>query len=413
MKASIPSLHGASQLIFDTVGGITNAVEGMHETIARHPLPWSRAPTEPSRAHGYIASAVYSGIRAVNGALREGVDQSFKLVPNSPTANEQRSPAEIKAIAALNGAFGDHLEATGNTLALPMSLFTSGRELEINNPALSAAIPQASPHLVILVHGLVMSELCWNCEGSNDLGNTLREELGCTPLYLRYNSGRHISTNGQELNELLQQLCEAWPVPVESVSLIGHSMGGLLIRSACWYADNAKNTWLGSLQRVVCLGTPHHGSAVAKAGHALNIAMERIPYVEPLAFGKHRSAGIKDLRHGALLDEDWQGHHPDRSRPDSRTAVPLLAGVDYYFAAATLGRDMDDPFGHLLGDLLVRLDSAMGSHEKELHHLDVNPENCRVFHEKKHMDLLGDEEVHRQVVAWFSAPMILLKISDK
>ncbi len=401
MKASIPTLHGASQLIFDTVEGVTNAVEGMHETIARHPLPWARQPTEPTRAHGFIASAVYSGIRAVNGAVRVGVDQSFKLAPTSPNAAEQRSPAEIKAIAALNGAFGDHLEATDNTLALPMGLFASGRELEINNPALSVAIPQASPHLVIMVHGLVMSELCWNCEDSDDLGNTLQKELGCTPLYLRYNSGRHISTNGQQLNELLEQLHEAWPVPVESVSLIGHSMGGLLIRSACWYADNAKSTWLGSLQRVVCLGTPHHGSAVAKAGHALNIAMERIPYVEPLAFGKRRSAGIKDLRHGDLLDEDWQGYHPDRSRPDSRKAVPLLTGVDYYFAAATLGRDMDDPIGLLLGDLLVRLDSAMGNHAKDLHHLDVKPQNCRVFHEKNHMDLLGDKEVHRQVIAWF------------
>ena len=148
------------------------------------------------------------------------------------------------------------------------------------------------------------------------------EELGCTPLYLRYNTGRHISTNGQEFAQLLEQLCEAWPVPVESLSLIGHSMGGLVIRSASWYAQQAQSTWLQHLQRVVCLGTPHHGSPVERAGHALDRAMQRIPYTEPLALGRRRSAGIKDLRHGDLLDEDWQGHHPDRHRPDTAGWFP-------------------------------------------------------------------------------------------
>jgi hypothetical protein len=131
--------------------------------------------------------------------------------------------------------------------------------------------------------------------------------------------------------------------------------------------------------------------------------MKKLPYAEPMLFGKLRSAGIKDLRHGALLDEDWQGYHPDERRPDQHRVVPLIAGVDYYFAAASLGRDERDPLGHLLGDLLVRPDSAVGIHRNELKRLKIRPENCRVFHEKNHFDLLDDARVQQQVVDWFSA----------
>ena len=403
MRTSIQTLHGGRQLAFDTVEGITNSVERMHETIAQRALSWLRTADEPTRAHGFIASAVYSTIRGVNGVLRERVDHSFGLVPQEKTANPLRSESEIRAVAALNGAFGDHLESSGNALAITMSLTSPTHALELNTEALTSAMPEASPHLVIFLHGLSMSELCWTRKESPCMGSKLHDELGYTPLYLRYNSGRHISTNGKEFAQLLQQLCDVWPVPVKSLSLVGHSMGGLLIRSACWYADKEQSDWLAHLERVVCLGTPHHGSPVAKAGHALNTVMESIPYVEPLAIGRHRSAGIKDLKHGYLLDEDWQGHHPDASRPDTRTSVPLLPEVDYFFAAATLGQHKHDPLGHALGDLLVRLDSALGAHANDLHHLNIKEENCRVFHEKNHLDLLSDEEVHGQVVDWFTA----------
>lgn len=401
MKASSRALHGGGRLVFDTVEGITNTVEHMHETIARRPLPWSAQPTEPSKAHGHIASAVYATIRGTNSALRTGLDNAFSLLPKTSSKNTEQSDTEIRTIAAINGAFGDHLEATGNSLAQAMILTTAKQHLEINKAALAQAIPQASAHVVILVHGLSMSELGWRDKDNTDIGSRLNDEQNCTPLYLRYNSGRHISTNGKELTTLLQQLVEAWPVPLESLSLIGHSMGGLLIRSACWYADKEKSEWLGKLTRVMCLGTPHHGSPVAKAGHALNRAMEATPYVKPLAFGRKRSAGIKDLRHGDLLDEDWQGNPSSSAKHDKRTPVPLLPDIDYYFIAATLGRDALDPLGHALGDLLVRMGSALGAHDDDLHTLKVKPENCRLFHEKNHIDLLTDGLVQQQIIDWF------------
>lgn len=402
MTTSIQTAQGSTRLVFDSVEGITNTVERVHENIARHSLLWTLQAKGPVRAHGMIASAVYSMIRGVNATLREGVDGAFGLVPEIKGGPGLSAP-EIRMAAALNGAFGDYLEDTGNALTLPMSLLAPPQQLELDGEALAAALPQASPHLVVLVHGLGLSELSWKRQGARCLGSRLQEQLECTPVYLRYNSGRHISTNGQEFSELLERLCEAWPVPVESLSLVGHSMGGLLIRSACWYAEQAQRTWLQLLRRVVCLGTPHHGSPLEKAGHAFNAFIRKLPYTQPLAIGRQRSAGVKDLRYGYLLDEDWQGHHPDRPRRDARRVVPLLAGVDYYFAAATLGKHSHDPLGHLLGDMLVGLDSAVGSHQDELRHLDIDPENCRVFHEKHHFDLLDDEQVHRQIIDWFNA----------
>ena len=400
MNNSIQTLQGGTRLVFDSVEGITTAVEGMHKIIASPRLPGLRLPARPGPAHGLIASAVYASIRGANGLLRDGVDRSFNLVP---ARGETSSTAEIRSIAALNGVCGDHLEASANPLAIAMQLRANGQRLALEEAALSAALPQASPHLVIMVHGLSMSELGWTRKGQPCIGSRLQAELGSTPLYLRYNSGRHISTNGQQFAQMLEDLCRAWPVPVESLCLVGHSMGGLVIRSACWYAQAEQQQWLSLVQKIACLGTPHHGSPLERAGHALDVAMQKIPYTRPLAFGRLRSAGIKDLRHGNLLDEDWQGHHPDQPRPDQRKPVPLLPDIDYYFAAATLGQHKHDPIGHILGDLLVRLDSAVGSHKDELRSLDIKKENCRVFHEKNHFDLLDDERVHRQIVQWFRA----------
>jgi len=399
MNTSLQAIQGATRLIFDSVEGVTNVVERMHETIARHPLPWSPQPEELTRAHGLIASAVYATIRGVNGALRTGVDHSLGLVAGG-SQKHQRSATETRMVAGLNGAFGDHLETTGNALAIPMTLTTPRQALPLETQAIAASLPQASSRLVILVHGLSMSELGWQRKGTPCIGSQLELELGYTPLYLRYNTGRHISTNGQEFAAMLEQLLAAWPVPVESLALIGHSMGGLVIRSACWYAQQSQSNWLQHLEQVVCLGTPHHGSPVERAGHALDVAMNKIAYTQPLAVGRRRSAGIKDLRHGNLLDEDWQGHDPDQVRPDTRKVVPLLPEVEYYFAAATLGRDRRDRLGQLLGDLLVRLDSAVGSHKDDLRRLHIKPENCRIFHEKNHFDLLDDARVQRQVVQW-------------
>ncbi|MFT4767512.1 MAG: pimeloyl-ACP methyl ester carboxylesterase [Glaciecola sp.] len=402
MNPSIKTVQGTTRLMFESVDLISNTVEDMHETIARRAFVWSPPPQEKTYAHGAIATAVYDVIRRVNRSLQKGVNHSFDLLNpgNSDTPDQSK---DIRFRATLNGVLGDHLEDSKNPLAIPMTLLNNGDAVELERCALGESIPSASPHLVVLVHGLCHSELNWSRKERPSLDAKLTKNLDCTSLHLRYNTGRHISTNGRELAAMLETLCAEWPVPVESLSLIGHSMGGLVIRSACWYAQQKDNAWLEHLKRVLCLGTPHHGSHVAKAGHALDILLKKSPYVAPLALAQKRSVGLKDLRHGNLLDEDWQDECCDVARQDNRRPVPLLAEVEYYFIAATIGRDHHDVLGHILGDLLVRLDSATGVHKEDLHRLHIKPDNCRVYTEKSHLDLLDDPRVHEQVIEWFQA----------
>lgn len=401
MAAKLQKLRGTAQLAFSAASGLSNSVEKMHETIARRPLPWSPPPDKPTRAHGLVASSVYSLVHNAIDACAKGVDLAFHVLPGHQTV-QPGTDRETRMSAALNGVCGDHLESTNNPLSIPMRLFQDGLPVKTSSSGLAAAYPDASPHVTVLVHGLCVSELCWSRENKPDIGSQLHEQLGMTPVYLRYNTGRHISTNGREFSTLLQELCTHWPVPVESLSLIGHSMGGLVIRSACWYANEENRSWIRFMRRVISLGTPHHGSPVEKVGHLFDLAMRGIQYVEPLAFGRKRSAGIKDLRYGNLLDQDWLDQEEDESLVDRRSAAPLLTGVDYYFAAASLGRHVRDPKGMLLGDLLVSTKSATGNHDDERMRLEISPENCRVFHEQSHLGLLSDAKVHAQIIEWCS-----------
>jgi len=306
-------------------------------------------------------------------------------------------------VAVLNGICGDHMENSGNALAIPME-FIMPPESVCTKYAVTTPV---SPHVVVLVHGLGLSEQMWQGEGNLGFGKCLQTELGMSPVYLRYNTGRRISKNGEELSRKLDDLIAGWPVPVESLSLVGYSMGGLVIRSACWYANSENRSWLKPLQRILFLGAPHHGSPVEKAGHLIDKAMQSVKYVEPLSFGRQRSAGIKDLRHGNLLDIDGDNQTCEKSGFDTRTDVPLMPSVDYYFVAASIGRHEGDPMGRIFGDLLVRVGSALGTGLNSLGDPVIKDANCRVFHEKNHFDMVSDDRILEQVIDWFQKPSAL------
>ena len=368
----------------------------MHRTIAGTSTSWLIGLSDFRPLKEIRNPIAYSVVRTVSDTLNQGVTKTLAIVHNhSDLSSMDRN--EVHWVAALNGVCGDHLEAEGNVLAIPMEFTQPSGARHVAN---TQAQP-ASPHIVVMVHGLCLSEQCWQGEGKPGLGEHLERELGMTPVYLRYNTGRHISTNGKELSRQLDDLIADWPVPVESLSLVGHSMGGLVIRSACLYANTEQRSWLKPLKRILFLGSPHHGSPLEKAGHLVETALQSIKYVEPLMFGRKRSAGIKDLRHGYLRDEDWDGKKPAHS---PRKNLPLLPSVEHYFVAASIGRDETDPMGHIFGDLLVRVDSALGSGSGSPGEFEVNEENCRIFQEQNHFDLLNDDKVHTQVAEWFMAP---------
>jgi pimeloyl-ACP methyl ester carboxylesterase len=384
MADRLRSFRGVARLGFAGFSGLVDVVQQMHETIAGRLAPRLSPAPASTRISGSRSARIYGSVRSVNGSLALILDRSLGALAPEQT---RQSGHPSRAVVVLNGICGDYLETTGNPLAIPMALHT-----EVGTPC--------GARIALLVHGLCLSEQSWRRRGRPSIGDKLRDELGYTPVYARYNSGRHISTNGRELAERLERTIREWPVPVESLVMLGHSMGGLVLRSACWYGMQARHTWVDLLDSVICLGTPHHGSPLEQGGHAFTAALSASPYLAPLALGRHRSAGIKDLRYGSLLDEDWQRSDADSDSSQPARPVPLLENVEYYMVAATLGEDSFALRGQWLGDLLVPTESAMGLHPDALRRMRVPLEHCRIFHGMNHFDLLDHPTVHDQILDW-------------
>jgi hypothetical protein len=410
--------RGTSRLLFDAVEQVTHIVEAMHANIAAASPPLGKGTN--GRARG-ISGRVYGSIRLVNGVSRSMLDRTLGFLPGQRPSSVAQPQADA-ARSALNGILGDHLLETANPLAIPMQLRRNGQPLSLERDALAAAIPEATGKILLVVHGLCMNDRQWN-RNDHDHAAALARDRGYTPVYLHYNSGRHISENGREFAVLLERLVDAWPVPLSELSVLAHSMGGLITRSACHYASQkasqkaapaaAQNStrtgaesgtrWLGVLRRIVFLGTPHHGAPLERGGHSLVTALGISPYTAPLArLGWLRSAGITDLRYGNLLDEDWQPHDRFASTGDLRRSVSLPEGVECYALAATTGKLRGDLNDRLLGDGLVRVASALGQHRDATKSLAIPESNRSVCYGTNHMDLLSDPEVYAQLRVWHS-----------
>jgi hypothetical protein len=115
-----------------------------------------------------------------------------------------------------------------------------------------------------------------------------------------------------------------------------------------------------------------------------------------------RSAGITDLRHGCLLDEDWKGRSRFAHGADPRTPVPLPAHTACYAVAAHLGRHSDELKEQLLGDGLVPIASALGHHADPRFVLDFPAGHTWIAHETGHLDLLSKPAVYRRVREWLA-----------
>jgi hypothetical protein len=391
-------LHGASRLAVDATAGLTDLVEAMHLNIARAPGLLG-TPAQGS-THG-ITGFVYRSVRGVTRLVGGGVDAAFALaVPR--LADGGSSPGREAVLAALNGVLGDHLAASGNPLAISMRLRRNGQPLDLG-PALAEAIPRPSGKLLVLAHGLCMNDLQWNRKG-HDHGAALARDLGYTPIYLNYNSGLHISTNGRALADLLESVARQWPAPLEELAILGHSMGGLVARSACHYGSLAGHGWPRHLKKLVFLGTPHHGSPLEVGGNWVDVLLGTSPYTAALArLGKIRSAGITDLRHGNLLDEDWAGLDRFERAPDSRRSVPLPEGVDCYAIAATTDATEGGLGSPLPDDRFVPLDSALGRHEEPALTLALPESRQCILRGIHHFDLLSQPEAYAKIQEWLTA----------
>lgn len=391
-------LRGSTRLVTDATTGITDLVEAMHERIVRLPgLPPGR---DEGRTSG-LAGFVYDAIRGITRAVGLGVETMLDLmVP--PLGSDDPDPTREAMIAALNGVLGDHLVKTGNPLAKTMALRRDGRAIPVDRAALAAALPGAEAGVVVFVHGLCMGDLQWVRAG-RDRAAELARDLGLTALWLDYPTGLHVATNGRDLAERLEALIDLWPRPLERIVLIGHSMGGLVARSAFHQGEAAGHRWPGLVGDLVFLGSPHHGAPLEKAGHWIDVVLGATPYAAPFArLGRIRSAGIGDMRHGRLLDDDPIHRRRAGLFGDTRPPLPLPTGVDCWAIAATAGRGDGDPTDVILGDGLVPLDSALGRHRDPARRLDFAADHQRVIRGIGHLDLLWNDEVFDQLRLWLA-----------
>ncbi|RQO57313.1 permease [Paucibacter sp. KBW04] len=407
-----------SQLAVQATAGLTRVVEGVHQSV------WDRLglPGPAKGRTGGITGLVYRSIYGATEMLGRGLDRALSgLEPwlakslNDELGREHAPTPEREAVlAALNGIMGDHLLESKNPLASGMSLRWQAQVLQSGR---WPSAHQVGPRILLLMHGLCMNERAWMGDaapGHIDAADSPEIKHGghvaalcaagrLNPVYLRYNSGLHISQNGHRLAAALEQLLGGWPRPLEEIRVLAHSMGGLLIRSAVHSAQSQGMAWPERVSRVVFLGTPHHGAPLERAGHWLDVLLGSSSFTAPLAkLGQLRSAGITDLRHGNVLDADWQGYDRFHPRPDQRQPLPLPEGVDCYTIAATTASRSGSLSERLIGDGLVTLNSALGQHEDPSRNLHFPASQRWLAYKTNHMELLDSPRVTEQLLKWLA-----------
>jgi pimeloyl-ACP methyl ester carboxylesterase len=382
----------------DAAAGATRQIQELHTGIAAR--VWRRvgpAALPVKLAHDRIARGAYSAASELTRTVvRTGAHAASRAQsPDAPSI--ERTPAGRVVVSALNGAFGDALLRQRNPLALQMAVRRHGHDLDIGRSELRRAYPNAKPRLVVFVHGLCETDEAWKLGAGRHVpyGHRMEIELGYTPVYLRYNTGRHISENGRELATLLEKLVAAWPTDVHEVVLIGHSMGGLVGRSACHYG--ADSDCVAKVRHVFTLGTPHRGAPMEQAANAASAALARLPETRPLARALNlRSSGIKDLRYGYLTDECWMDQDCDAYLRDSSREIPFLPTARHYFICATLTREADAPVGRIIGDLLVLPPSAW-AHDGRGKRMRFPIEHYYHLGKASHFDLLNHPAIFDQM----------------
>lgn len=385
---------GLTRLGFDATVGIVDIVEAMHHTIASRTGIVAAAPAGRTRG---ITGGVYAAVRGTARGIGQGAAGLLGalLPPPAPMAG---TPGREQLLAIVNGVWGDHLVATGNPLAIPPALRVGGVPLVLD-PEAAPPVPLRS-RVLVLVHGLCMNDLQWNRRG-HDHGQALARHAGWNPVYFHYNSGRHVSENGRDLGSLLQRLAHA--ADPADLAIVGHSMGGLVARSACHHAQAEGQRWLAALSRMVFLGTPHHGAPLERGGRLVDAVFGISPYAAPIGrLGKVRSAGITDLRWGNVQDADWRGRDRHAQHRDDRQSTPLPDGVACYAVAATMSDRAGTARSAWLGDGLVPRASALGEHRNPKLALHLPLDHREVVSGANHWDLLDHPAVAAHLLRWLA-----------
>jgi pimeloyl-ACP methyl ester carboxylesterase len=402
LNNDLNTVRGTSALAIQAVKSITDLVEEMHGAIASVAQPIAGKNAQPKKTRG-MTGLIYKSVRGITGVVGWGIDRGLAAA-QLPVVSKALSPAmkqlsaklKLKSAepyretvrAAANGVLGDTLAATKNPLAIQMQFRQAGQAMQ----AL-----QKTGKILILVHGLCMNDLQWLREG-HDHGAMLAEEFDFEPIYLHYNTGRHIHENGKDFAALLEQTLKNWPVPIEQLVIIGHSMGGLITRSACHQAIQSKQAWVKHLSKLITLGSPHAGAPLERAGRGVDYVLGISPYTAPFArLGLVRSAGIQDLRYGAVT--------PSGELPVWPKHVKLYTLACTKQKAPTRKPELAEPLKRLLGDGLVPIKSALAQEEKASLGLPLNIPVSRqaIVYESDHFQMLGSQQVAKHLLRWLKA----------
>jgi hypothetical protein len=382
---------------------LTEPVEGMHEAIADRWFGLAGPGVAPlHRGYRAVVAGIYGTVRLAGSTLGTVVGAAGRRGGLRPL---WRSPSGSGVQAVANALWGDALDQQGSNLRIDLGFRDDrGRPIGSDSEALLRAYPKPTGRLAVLLHGLGETERCWRqpSDGHNPaigLGDVLALD-SFTPLLVRYNTGRHVSDNGRDLATLLEEAVGNWPVPVEEIALIGNSMGGLVVRSSLHAGQADRHRWPLAVRHLVTVGAPHLGAPLEKgvnvAARGLRVAPESRPIGE---FLDHRSAGIKDLRFGAVREQDWQGIDPAALFDAITGDVPLPEQVEQHFVAGVVTEKSAHPVGVLVGDLVVRTGSGTGRGRRRT----IDATHVQVMGRRRHSDLAGDPTVHQQVRDWLAA----------
>jgi triacylglycerol lipase len=306
-----------------------------------------------------------------------------------------------QGLSVLNGIVGDKLQNT--PLGIEMNFYAADTLVALDKESLLARYNQPdsviSTKICVLIHGLTHNETAWEFADKSDYGSRLAQDLQYTPFYLRYNTGLHISHNGKALAAILEELYQNYPVEIEEICIIVHSMGGLLTHSACHYAQENEFEWTKKIKSIFLLATPHLGSYLERFANVVTNILGQVPNWHTRLVGKAinlRSAGIKDLRFGYLKEDDWKDKKPDQFLQNDKTLVQKLSGVSYHVISGRLTQDEKHWVTQLFGDILVSTESA-GANSKSEVEFNFPPENHYQFANTSHPELSTMLKVYERI----------------
>ncbi len=371
------------ELVVGSARDTHDAVTRRVHSVLRRGLGSAANPIET--VHRGVAGAVYGGLGM---ALRKSGAGLDKLAATGVGPRLEDDARGRFVSSAVNGLIGDELLRERPQLAIPMAVRADGRDVRPAGDDLARAFPDATGRLVVFLHGLCENESYWRLHRERT-GTTYGEalaELGWTPVFLRANTGLPIRENGVILAALLRDVVGSWPVEVERIALVGHSMGGLIMRAALNVLaldGQTEGRWADRVTDVVTLGSPHRGAPIAWGiGHGSRL-LALLP--ETSAFGRileKRSEGVRDLVDGYV------------------DALPPLKEARYRLVAATVTQSARHPVGSYVGDYLVRPHSAVGR-DKRGSELFPDAETLHVGR-TDHFGILNHPEVLAGLKRWLA-----------